>query len=104
MLMTTLILSITNEETGFWGSDTLPKVTKAAGSRAESPTSSSDYSTEALTLNNAGWTNGWGPSRDPQGSVADPAMLFQGFIIRDLQKDSKGKATRFNTDKARRDG
>lgn len=54
MLMTTLILSITNEETGFWGSDTLPKVTKAAGSRAESPTSSSDYSTEALTLNNAG--------------------------------------------------
>lgn len=44
--MTTPMSSVTDEETGVQqGSDTLPKVTKAAGSRQQSqaPTSPSDY-------------------------------------------------------------
>lgn len=41
-LTTTPISSITDEETGTGGGNTLPKVTEAAGNRAGAPTSSSD--------------------------------------------------------------
>lgn len=42
------------------------------------------------------------PPEPPQWSAGNPAGLH--YLIHDLHKCSEGKATRFATDKARRDG